>query len=189
MESSIVANSQVLPAEKPVWYALRVTYNRSMLVKNDFDSRGLESFLPMQYREMRNKDRLVRKLVPAISNLIFLHITTSEMRQLKADTQLPIRYIMDRETRKPIQVPDRQMELFIAVAGTYDEQIVYLGSDLSSLRKGQRVRVLGGVFEGTEGYVARIKGDRRVVVEIKGVTAVATTFIHPSLLQILPDDK
>lgn len=51
------------------------------------------------------------------------------------------------------------------------------------LKKGDKVRVLGGIFEGAEGTLKRIKGDRRVVVSIPGVIAVATANIHASLLE------
>ena len=34
-------------------------------------------------------------------------------------------------------------------------------------------------FKGAEGELIRVKGDRRVVVRINGIMAVATTFIHP----------
>ena len=97
--------------------------------------------------------------------------------------KVPIRYIMDRETRRPLVVPDRQMHSFIAVAGAYDEQIVYLDPSIVSLREGDRVRIVGGVFSGVEGIFIRIKGDRRVVVSIEGVMAVATAFVHPSLIE------
>ena len=43
--------------------------------------------------------------------------------------------------------------------------------------------MLGGIFEGAEGTLLRIKGDRRVVVSIPGVIAVATANIHASLLE------
>ena len=41
-------NSQKPANEEKVWYALRVTYNRELKVKDDLDSRGVESFIPMQ---------------------------------------------------------------------------------------------------------------------------------------------
>ena len=111
------------------------------------------------------------------------------MREYKETTSLPIRYIMRTDLatnrRVPVTVPQQQMESFIAVAGTYDEQLIYLNPDPGDFSKGDRVRILGGPFEGAEGVFVRLKGDRRVVVEIEGVVAVATTYIHPSLLQKL----
>lgn len=35
--------------------------------------------------------------------------------------------------------------------------------------------------------VIRVKGDRRVSVCIKGIMAVATAYIHPSLIELIPD--
>ncbi len=65
---------------------------------------------------------------------------------------------------------------------SYDQQVIYLPPTEYSMQKGDRVRITGGVFEGVEGIFVRVKGDRRVVVSIQGVMAVATTFIHPSLI-------
>lgn len=49
--------------------------------------------------------------------------------------------------------------------------------------KGTKVRITGGVFEGAVGEFVRLRHDRRVVVNIEGVMAVATTFIHSSLIE------
>ena len=54
------------------------------------------------------------------------------------------------------------MRSFIAVSGNYEEQIVYLDPAVTALQKGDRVRITGGVFEGVEGIILRVKGDRRV---------------------------
>ena len=105
------------------------------------------------------------------------------MKEYKATTTLPIRYIMNKGTREPIVIPDQQMKNFIAVAGNTSEQIVYLDPNLSNFKKGDKVKIIGGVFEGANGYFMRIKGDRRVVVCISGIAAVATAFVHPSLVQ------
>lgn len=39
------------------------------------------------------------------------------------------------------------------------------------------MRVTEGPFKGAEGYIKRIKGNRRLIVSIEGVVAVATTYI------------
>lgn len=169
------------------WYAIRVTYRRELKVKEDLDSKGIENFVPMQYRLTMVHERRVKKLVPSINNLVFIHISTPDMVDYKKTTAMPIRYIMDHETHKPVIVPERQMENFIAVAGTYDEQLVYLDADPKQFTHGEHVRILGGPFEGAEGIFVRIKGDRRVVVMIEGVVAVATAYIHPSLVEKIND--
>ena len=172
--------------EQAVWYAIRVTYNRELKVKAELDELGIRNFVPMQYKMLVRGGRRVKKLVASVHNLIFIYIEPSRMQQYKAETTLPIRYIMRRDLsnrRVPTIVPQRQMESFIAVAGTHDEQLVYLNPEPGDFSQGDRVRILGGPFEGAEGVFVRVKGDRRVVVHIEGVVAVATTFIHPSLIE------
>lgn len=167
------------------WYALRITYSRELALKEYLDANGIENFIPMHYEYSVRNERRVRKLVPVIHNLVFVHSSRNRIDQIK-DTMnmtLPIRYIMDKETRQPIIIPDSQMRSFMAIAGNYDQQLVYLEPSTVSFRKGDRVRVIGGAFAGIEGEFLRIKNDWRVVVSIEGVVAVATAFIHPSLVE------
>lgn len=144
-------------------------------------------FYPHALRIHRQNERRVRKLVPAVHNLVFIRSSRERIDRIKDEMgmTLPIRYIMDRESRQPIVVPTSQMRSFMAVAGSYDQQLVYLEPSAVAFRKGQRVRVTGGIFAGVEGEFIRVKNDRRVMVSIQGVMAVATTYIHPSLIEPL----
>ena len=91
----------------------------------------------------------------------------------------PARYIWDRATRQPIVVPEKAMDDFIRICGTMHEDLVYLTRVSSKLRLGQRVRVCSGPFEGVEGVVVRIRRSRRIMVELPGMLAVATTYVSP----------
>ena len=173
--------------ETKVWYAIRVTYNRELKVKEDLDTRGITNFVPMQYRREERNGVMVKRLVPSVHNLIFIHITPSDMKEYKMTTDLPIRYIMNRETHKPIIVPSREMENFIKVAGTYNEKLIYLNHDPGDFAKGERVRIIGGAFAGAEGVFVRVKGDRRVIVNVEGLVAVATTFVHQAKIEKITD--
>jgi len=176
--------------EEKVWFAIRVTYNRELKVKEDLDTKGITCFVPMQYRREERGGVMVKRLVPSVHNLIFIYLTPTEMKEYKSTTDLPIRYIMsrgERGTRHPIIVPTREMENFIKVAGTYDEKLVYLNPDPGDFAKGERVRIIGGTFAGAEGIFVRVKGDRRVVVNVEGLVAVATTFVHPSMIEKMTD--
>jgi len=178
--------------EEKVWFAIRVTYNRELKVKEDLDARGITCFVPMQYRREERNGVMLKRLVPSVHNLIFIHLTPSQMKEYKMTTDLPIRYIMSRRsdgTRKPITVPTREMENFIKVAGTYEEKLIYLESKPGDFAKGERVRIIGGMFAGAEGIFVRFKGDRRVIVNIEGLVAVATTFVHPSMIEKITDPE
>jgi transcription antitermination factor NusG len=178
--------------EEKLWYAIRVTYNRELKVKEDLDARGITNFVPMQYRREERNGVMVKHLVPSIHNLIFINLTPSEMKEYKETTALPIRYIMTpgaRGTRKPMTVPNHQMENFIKVAGTYEEKLIYLNPNPEDFAQGERVRIIGGQFAGAEGIFVRIKRDRRVLVSVPGLVAVATTYVHPSMIEKITDDN
>ena len=79
------------------------------------------------------------------------------------------------------------MEQFIAITKAGNDDITYLRPDEVNIAKGTKVRVHGGVFDGTEGYFVKIQGkrNRRVVMLIEGITAVALTEISTDFIEIL----
>ena len=89
-----------------------------------------------------------------------------------------------------MKVPDGQMNDFIKVAGSYAEDLVYYSPDELDLKKGTRVRVHGGTFDGVEGTLLKVKGKRnkRVVICIKDVTAISVAEFEPELLEILGEE-
>ena len=139
----------------------------------------------MHYEYVKQGERKIRKLVPVVHNLVFVHSSFVCIDRIKRSlgSSLSVRYIIDRETNRPLIVPDSQMRSFIAISGHHDQALLYLDPSEPALRKGTRVRIIGGVFAGVEGEFVRVRNDRRVVVSIDGVMAVATTFIHPSLVE------
>ena len=180
MESPVSARA----VSTPVWYAMRATYRRESAAVQLLESEGMGCFVPMQYKEVVRHGRKTRELVPVVRNLIFVHAVPAHIQRLKS-TVTYLQYITDSRTHGKIIVPDEQMRRFIAVAGTYDDQLLYFAPEELNLAKGTRVRVTGGEFEGQEGVFLRVKGarDRRVVIEIRGVIAVAMATIHPSLIE------
>jgi len=174
-----------MQASNLMWYAIRVTYGRELLFKEFLDSQQIENFIPMHYKAEEKGLRKKLKLVPVIHNLVFVHAEKYTIDIIKHDIEarIPIRYLIDRGTHLPIIVPEKQMINFIKVAGQYEEQLIYLDPHEITLKKGDKVRITGGIFSGVEGKFMRVKGDRRVVVVIQGLMAIATTFVHPSLVE------
>lgn len=171
------------------WFAIRVEYRGEMAVKRYLDAKGIEHFLPMQYREVVAGRRKIRKLVPSVHNLIFIRTTKQQIDRIKSTTAYPIRYMMQRDGSRshPIVVPDREMLDFIRVAGTFDDRLLYLADTDVRPREGDRVRILSGPFAGVTGIYMRVKGTRcrRVVVEVPGIAAVATASLPPSMIEVI----
>ncbi len=165
------------------WYAIRVTYGREMKLKKLLDPLQIENFIPMCYQ--MDAEKQTRILVPAIHNLIFIKSSRIELDQIKIQVEncTPMRYIIDPSTHLPMIVSETAMRNFIAVASMIDEDLIYLDPCKSNFTQGDRVRITEGLFAGVEGEIRRIKRNRRVVVSIRGIVAVATAFIEPAFLE------
>lgn len=172
--------------ESEIWYAMRATYRRELDAMHLLEKERLGCFVPMQYKVSVRKGRKVRALVPVIHNLIFVHARPSELQRVKSQVTY-LQYITDTRSGRKIVVPEAEMRRFIAVAGTYDDQLLYFRPEELNLSKGTKVRITGGDFEGQEGIFLKVKGarDRRVVIQIQGVIAVAMATIHPDLIEVV----
>ena len=167
------------------WYALRVSYSRELKVQKALDALGVKTFVPMMWK--RCQDNSDRKLVPAVGNLCFAYSTRTALEDFIRGygEASPVHFYWDRTANRPLTVPDKAMNDFITVASTLDEDIVYVTEITAKLREGQTVTVKDGPFKGVEGKVVRIRKSRRVLVELPGMLAVATTYIDPVNLEII----
>ncbi|MFI3315310.1 MAG: UpxY family transcription antiterminator [Rikenellaceae bacterium] len=169
-----------------VWYAMKTTYKRELKAKALLDAHQVENFIPMQRHIVvkNGKKQLVCK--PAINNLIFMRANGDVLQKMKSKADfIHNRLMKDGNSLIPIIIPDGDMNQFITLTNNSLDKIQYL--DLSSvvLSKGGRVRVIGGDFMGYEGVLMKIKGarDKRVVVSIEGVIAVAMATIDAELIE------
>jgi transcription antitermination factor NusG len=175
------------------WFPMRVTYHREMKIKQLLDKINIENFIPMRYELVETKDEgKKRVLLPAIHNLIFVHSSQEILTQLKMTHAefSPLRYMMKKSLLDPKQseimiVPDNQMNNFIRVASAQDDKVFFLNYEELNDKTNKRVRIIDGYFAGVEGIIKRINRNKRVVVQIEGVAAVAIAFVPTSCLQLL----
>ncbi|RGN32669.1 UpxY family transcription antiterminator [Bacteroides oleiciplenus] len=172
--------------DSEIWYAMRATYRREPDAMRLLEKENLGCFVPMQYKISIKKGKKIRVLVPVVHNLLFVHARPSELKRVKSQVAY-LQYITDTRSGQKIIIPDNEMQRFIAVAGSYSDHLLYFQPDELNLSKGTKVRIIGGDFEGQEGIFLKVKGarDRRVVIAIQGVIAVAMTTIHPNLIEVI----
>ena len=127
------------------------------------------------------------KLVPAVSNLLFVHGEQDDLYEFfkGIGEGCPARFIWDKVTRNPVTVSDKAMADFITVSNAMLEDTIYLTELNSTLREGQKVRILEGPFKGVEGRIVRIRRSRRILVELPGMLSIAATFIPTDNLEII----
>ena len=174
----------------PIWYALGCTSpQRELKVRDDARRYGLEAFVPLKYEVKKVKGHDQRLLVPAITQLIFVKGTLDEVQDYIAHAHYVV-YIQ-RSTfsnhKDYLTVPVKAMENFIAVTENTERRITYFRPDEITLREGDQIRIRGGLYDGREGIIMRIKGrrNRHLVVQIPGILIAAIEMspdmIEPSL--------
>ena len=149
----------------------------------------------MRYEQIEGHHPRHQELRPAVRNLIFIHASQSQITEMKMTRRemAPLRYMMrpihddggQTVRREIIVVPDRQMENFMRVASVVDDRVFYIENLDFAGKPGQRVRVVDGDFAGVEGIIKRVKKNKRVVVQIEHVAAVAIAFLPSAYIKIL----
>lgn len=187
--SAADSNSVNKDGAEMLWFAMSATFGREMKAKEFLEKNNVRCFVPLRYQLVkgRSKDK-VRKLVPAISNLVFVNATKDNIKILK--TKLPyLQYHTRPDGGKniPITVPCAQMEQFIAACNTYNEKMSFVRPDEIILTEGTRIRIVGGVFDGIEGTFVRIdKGKQKhVVINVGRIVAIVLAKVSDGYIQVL----
>ncbi len=165
------------------WYAMKAFYNRVTPFKDMLTAAGYPVFVPMKPCPVLVDGVRKVKAVPAIPSLFFLKATAVFVRAFKFDYNDFLMYYPEPGTMVPSAINDKEMEMFQLVCKAPDDGLLFFPDNCFDFSEGQKVRVVDGIYKGAEGYIKRIKKDRRLLVRIEGVAVVATSFIHPSLLE------
>ena len=170
------------------WYVLSANYRNEMKIRDDLRRLGFNCYLPMRYELKERQGKKKRLLVPAINGMVFVRSSKTTLDDYIATTKLPTFYRMSGipGQKKPIIVPDRDMENFMRVTQQVEEQLSYFRPDEIKLRVGDKIRVHGGVFDGVEGVLMRVPGKRskQLVVSIPEISAVAVS-LSPEVVELV----
>ena len=172
------------------WYALKVFYNRVFELEKQLSQEGVRSYIPLLHEDTVAGDKKIRKRKPAVSSLMFIRQSEHYLLELqdRMKASCPFMAYFDRETKQPAVIPDREMELFMQITSADTSDLEYFSDEAIDYRSGDKVRVTGGPFKGAEGYIKRIRGNRRLVVALEGIIAVATTYIPGRFLEKMPEN-
>ena len=170
------------------WYAVGCTSSmKELKVRDDIRNYGLEAFVPLKYEIKTIKHQKHRALVPAIPGLMFAKGTLEELKEYIQDhSHYPVYLRKSTFSNKEdyLTVRTKEMEEFIAVTEDNEAHITYFRPEEINLQAGDRIRVKGGLYDGKEGIVMRIKGKRNkhLVVQIPGML-VAAIEMAPELVE------
>lgn len=166
------------------WFAMKVFWNKVFEVAEFLKSKEKELYFPKErtFKMVAGKPTEVVK--PAISSLIFFKDMPNNALKMERELQNKVMLYTHHNgtVRVPSAIPEKEMTIFMLVTSKGENGLDYL-EDNAKYRKGDRVLVTDGPFKDAEGYICRIKHDRRLVVSIQGICAVATSYIPSCFLK------
>jgi len=181
------------------WYAIKVFYNRLKLIQTRLGQAGVPFYCPMK----ADGKPLVSSLIFAycsedqvrrfkFDNNELLMVYTKKSSQSRTLRSIETgEMLVEGEglvVNRPAPIREVEMKRFMAVCnlkmglnadGTPIDPVEVLGPDDPKYHVGELVRVKNGPYKDAVGYIKRIKKDRRLIVCIEGVIAVATMHIDP----------
>ena len=199
----------------PQWYALKVFYNKVFEMEDLLAAMGMETFLAVEKVQLKGAEHLrARKIIskaepvtdprfvlegpviyqrkPCVTSLIFVKtdpegiLRVDELFREGGSQGRPKGFIYRSTDKTFCEIPASQMAAFRLVVESGDSGLEFFSAnDFTRFRKGSKVRVKDGPFKGAEGYIKRIRRNRRLLVCIEGVIAVATSYIPPQNLEII----
>ena len=150
------------------WYAAKIFHNKTTQLSDSLRADGVHHYVP-----------------EVIGSLVFVESDEEYLRSFEQRHFANLWVYRNPGSSVPTVIPDKEMEMFLFVCTSGEQGLTYLGDDRPEYHQGDRVRVIEGPFKGTEGHIKRIKRDRRLVVTVNGVAAVATSYIHPRFLEVI----
>lgn len=181
-----------VPAGNKQWFVLRVSYGRIDKAKTFVEAKGLECYVPLQYKEVRKQGKKRILTIPLLHSLIFVHASAEQVEALLHDNKVVANenspllsyyfnhtiHRQDNPNRNPpLTIQDEAMNNFIRLTSVKNPHIIHVTSNNIQFKLGDNVVVTEGEFKGVHGRVARIAGQQRVVVELLEECFVATAYI------------
>lgn len=181
-----------VPAGNKQWFVLRVSYGRIDKAKTFVEAKGLECYVPLQYKEVRKQGKKRIITTPLLPSLIFVHASAEQVEALLHDNKVVanesralLSYYFNHTIHRqdnpdrnpPLTIQDEAMNNFIRLTSIKNPHIIHVTSNNIQFKLGDMVVVTEGEFKGVHGRVARIAGQQRVIVELFDECLVATAYV------------
>jgi transcription termination/antitermination protein NusG len=163
----------------PSWYVLHTKSRFENVVYEGLLKKSIEVFLPKVLVRSRRLDRKLMIKVPLFPGYVFVKSDRTPSNQIEiVKTAGAVRLVGTGSG--PVPVPADTIEsLKIMVSG---DNKVLTGTDF---KKGDRVVVTSGPFEGVIGTFVRYRGIGRVIVSIEALNQFASVEVDEEDIEIL----
>lgn len=187
------ASVRYAPDPHKHWLVMRATHNRAHKAYEHLISIGIEAYLPMKKILRIVQGKRVKSTEPLLPNLLFVYANPEQLDiHLKSNPHLNyLNYYYDHFRKKangnnpPLMVNYNDMINFINLTCIDNHHIQLVRPEQCHFKGGDDVKIISGQFKGIRGKVARVAGQQRVVVIIKGLCSVATAYIPSDFIEYI----
>lgn len=170
----------------PQWYALKASRKEVQAI-NVLENAGLRTFFPTVETDMtvHGKKTIVER--PLIPNTLFVFAPFQQLNTIRnIHTFITYSYKKVNGKYKILQVPTREMEQFIDSSNKMKNDITYFHPEEVDLKQGDRVKIVGGLFDGYEGTLLKAKGraKRMFLINFEMLGALGT-HIEPQYIRVI----
>ena len=191
-----------VPTQSTQWYVLRVSYGRIIKAKAFVETKGLECYVPLRYKEVRKQGKKNIVTKPLLPSFIFVHASCSQVEALcrnvnASDSRSLLGFYYDHtsfredapDKNPPLIISDSAMDNFIRLTSIKNPHVIPVTSENIKYKLGAEVVITEGEFNGIHGRVTRIAGQQRVVVELFDGCLVATAYVPKAAIIMKNDTK
>ena len=184
---------EYVPNPNHEWFVVRASYGREQKASDYMVDHGTLTFLPRHIVNRMVNGKRVRVEEPLVPNILFAYTSREKADEYVKDTpQLSFltyyydHFRLEEGKNPPLVVPNIEMRNFVLATTANSAHVRVVQPDQCHFKSGDIVKVIDGPFVGVRGRVARVAGQQRVVVTVKGLCSVATAYVPSAFLQIDP---
>lgn len=174
------------------WCYLYVHNRKVPLVEKRLRQAQLRYFVhkSIKYVQRRGEHHGLKKLnVPTVSGLVFMQGAAQQLQLFLNETLPGYRLCKNCSTGQTAVIANAQMEPFMRVAEAEPDRIRFLLRPFEYYAQNRTLlRITSGPMAGLEGYVIRIARDRRLVMDVGGIS-IAISGVHAERFEEVDKNK
>ena len=161
-----------IDSEAMVWFLMRAAYGQEQKAQEFLETKGIETFLPLQEHCFVRDGKRVKKMQSLIPNFLFVKSTENEMKKYigKHPVDFLHHYYVPHKDNsgnaigtkgiKPLVIPDEQMAAFQQWYAIRDDNKLFIADDKMHFTKDQHVKVIGESSRVCVAVFAILRGNR-----------------------------
>jgi transcription antitermination factor NusG len=161
------------------WYVVQTRPRYEKKVYEQIKLKTIEAYLPLVLTIRKWSDRKKKVMIPMFSGYLFVHANEEERIEAIKDTVGALKYIFYRN--KPAIVSEKELNN-IKLSLQAPERFKI---ENTNIKKGDLVKVTGGIFTGMEGIVTELRGSYKFTINILELSMSLNVILNSKEVKLL----